>query len=115
MTLTIYDGSGSLVRTLNVGHRIAAVYEGRSKAIYWDGRNGLGEQGGERCLLLPPIRRRLFRHTEDGDTEVKTQSYVHILLYPGAAIGSGASFVRNNDRCSLPGTRQRNPEIQSKS
>ena len=44
VTLTIYDGSGHLVRTLNVGHRIAAVYEGRSKAIHWDGRNGLGEQ-----------------------------------------------------------------------
>ena len=44
VTLTIYDGSGRVVRTLNVGHRIAAVYENRSKAIYWNGRNGLGEQ-----------------------------------------------------------------------
>ena len=44
VTLTIYDGSGQVVRTLDVGHRIAAVYESRSKAIYWDGKNGLGEQ-----------------------------------------------------------------------
>ena len=44
VTLTIYDLSGQPVRTLEVGHRIAAVYESRSKAIYWDGRNGLGEQ-----------------------------------------------------------------------
>ena len=44
VTLTIYDGSGHLVRTLDVGHRIAAVYESRSKAVYWDGRNGLGER-----------------------------------------------------------------------
>ena len=43
VSLTIYDGSGRLVRTLNVGHRIAAVYERRSKAIYWDGKNELGE------------------------------------------------------------------------
>ena len=43
VTLTIYDLNGQVVRTLDVGHRIAAVYEGRSKAIYWDGRNGLGE------------------------------------------------------------------------
>ena len=43
VTLTIYDLSGQVVRTLDVGHRIAAVYEGRSKAVYWDGRNGLGE------------------------------------------------------------------------
>ena len=44
VTLTIYDISGQVVRTLEVGHRIAAVYESRSKAIYWDGRNGLGEE-----------------------------------------------------------------------
>ena len=44
VTLTIYDGAGQVVRTVDVGHQIAAVYESRSKAIYWDGRNGLGEQ-----------------------------------------------------------------------
>ena len=44
VTLTIYDGSGQVVRTFDVGHRVAAVYENRSKAIYWDGKNGLGEQ-----------------------------------------------------------------------
>ena len=44
VTLTIYDLSGQPVRTLEVGHRIAAVYESRSKAIYWNGRNSLGEQ-----------------------------------------------------------------------
>ena len=44
VTLTIYDLSGHVVRTLDVGHRIASAYESRSKAIYWDGRNGLGEQ-----------------------------------------------------------------------
>ena len=44
VTLTIYDGSGQIVRTLDVGHQTAAAYENRSKAIYWDGRNGLGEQ-----------------------------------------------------------------------
>ena len=43
VTLTIYDTAGQVVRTLNVGHRIAAVYERRSKAIHWDGRNDLGE------------------------------------------------------------------------
>ena len=44
VTLTIYDLSGRVVRKLDVGHRIASAYENRSKAIYWDGRNGLGEQ-----------------------------------------------------------------------
>ena len=43
VTLTIYDQTGHAVRTLDVGHQIASVYENRSRAIYWDGRNGLGE------------------------------------------------------------------------
>ena len=42
--LTIYDTKGAVVRTLEVGHRAAAVYESRSKAIYWDGRNHVGER-----------------------------------------------------------------------
>ena len=37
VTLTIYDLNGQIVRTIDVGHQIAAVYEKRSKAIYWDG------------------------------------------------------------------------------
>ena len=44
VTLTIYDTAGQVVRTIDVGHRVAAVYESRSKAIYWDGRNDLGER-----------------------------------------------------------------------
>ena len=44
VTLTIYDLSGRVVRTLDVGHQVAAVYESRSKAVYWDGRNEVGER-----------------------------------------------------------------------
>ena len=44
VTLTIYDSSGGIVRTLNVGFMIAAVYENRAKAIYWDGRTEFGER-----------------------------------------------------------------------
>ena len=44
VTLIIYDRSGRVVRTLEVGHRIAAAYESRSKAVYWDGRNEVGER-----------------------------------------------------------------------
>ena len=43
VSLTIYDQIGQVVRTLDVGHRIASAYEDRSKAIYWDGRNEIGE------------------------------------------------------------------------
>ena len=44
VTLTIYDQIGQVVRTIDVGHQTAAVYENRSKAVYWDGRNGVSEQ-----------------------------------------------------------------------
>ena len=70
VTLTIYDGIGRVVRTLDVGHRIASAYESRSKAVYWDGRNDLRRTSGKWCLLLPPVRRGLFRNAEDGDLEI---------------------------------------------
>ena len=41
--LTIYNSSGQVVRTLDMGYQTAAVYESQSKAAYWDGRNNLGE------------------------------------------------------------------------
>jgi hypothetical protein len=44
VTLTIYDSMGQVVRTLDIRHQTAAFYESRAKAIYWDGRNELGEQ-----------------------------------------------------------------------
>ena len=44
VTLIIYDTAGQVVRTLEVGHRIASAYESQSKAIYWDGKNDFGEQ-----------------------------------------------------------------------
>ena len=43
VTLTIYNTTGQVVRTLDVGHQIASAYENRSKAIHWDGRNDIGE------------------------------------------------------------------------
>ena len=44
VTVTIYDQRGRVVRKLNVGHKTAAVYQRRSKAIYWDGRNEVGDK-----------------------------------------------------------------------
>ena len=43
-TLTIYNQSGQVVRTIDVGHQTASAYESRSQAIHWDGRNQVGEQ-----------------------------------------------------------------------
>ena len=43
VTLTIYDMNGQMVRHLAVGHQAAGMYQSRSRAVYWDGRNQLGE------------------------------------------------------------------------
>ena len=43
VTLTIYDMNGQLIRRLAVGHQAAGMYQSRSRAVYWDGRNQLGE------------------------------------------------------------------------
>ena len=43
VTLHIYAANGRAVRTLSLGHQPAGVYQNRSRAAYWDGRNALGE------------------------------------------------------------------------
>ena len=43
VTLTIYDMNGQVVRRLALGHQAAGMYRSRSRAVYWDGRNQLGE------------------------------------------------------------------------
>ena len=43
VTLTIYDLNGKMIRHLRVGHQAAGMYQSRSRAVYWDGQNQLGE------------------------------------------------------------------------
>ena len=43
--------NGTLVRTLALGHQAAGVYQRKSRAAYWDGRNELGEQVARRVFL----------------------------------------------------------------
>ena len=43
VALTIYAANGTVVRTLALGHQPAGMYQNRSRAAYWDGRNDLGE------------------------------------------------------------------------
>ena len=43
VALTIYDMNGGVVRHIALGHQSAGVYQSRSRAIYWDGRNQFGE------------------------------------------------------------------------
>ncbi|MCY3743893.1 MAG: T9SS type A sorting domain-containing protein [Candidatus Poribacteria bacterium] len=43
VTLHIYAVNGTLVRTLTLGHQPAGMYQNRSRAAYWDGKNEFGE------------------------------------------------------------------------
>ena len=43
VSLHIYAVNGTLVRTLALGHQAAGLYQSRSRAAYWDGKNEFGE------------------------------------------------------------------------
>ena len=64
VTLRIYSVSGKLVRALAVGHTPAGIYQSRSRAAYWDGRNDVGESCGEWRLFLHTHRRRFHSNAE---------------------------------------------------
>ncbi len=43
VTVTIYDLHGLVVRNFDFGHQVAGIYQDKSRAVYWDGRNQNGE------------------------------------------------------------------------
>ena len=45
VTLTIYTVDGKVVRALALGHQPIGIYQDKSRAAYWDGRNEVGEPG----------------------------------------------------------------------
>ena len=44
VSISIYDTTGNLVRTLSIGFQSAGFYNSRARAAYWDGRNNMGER-----------------------------------------------------------------------
>ena len=44
VSISIYNTTGGLVRTLSLGFQSAGFYYNRGRAAYWDGRNTLGER-----------------------------------------------------------------------
>ncbi|MDE0298867.1 MAG: hypothetical protein OXN17_09560 [Candidatus Poribacteria bacterium] len=44
VSVSIYDTTGVLVRTLSLGIQPAGFYNSRGRAAHWDGRNAFGEQ-----------------------------------------------------------------------
>lgn len=43
VTVRVYAINGNLVRRLALGHQATGVYQSRSRAAYWDGKNEFGE------------------------------------------------------------------------
>ncbi len=44
VTIRIYSSTGELVRNLELGFQQAGYYIGKTRAVYWNGRNDLGER-----------------------------------------------------------------------
>ncbi len=62
----IYDVSGSLIRTIEVGHKLMGYYLTRERAVYWDGRNGSGES----------VSSGIYFYTLNTDTYTQTRRMV---------------------------------------
>ena len=43
VNITIYAVDGQMIRQLTLGHQPAGMYQTRSRAAYWDGKNAFGE------------------------------------------------------------------------
>ena len=43
VTITIYAANGQRVRQMPLGHQDAGSYQSKNRAVYWDGRNAIGE------------------------------------------------------------------------
>ena len=43
VTVTIYTVDGIVVRSLSFGHQPIGIYQDKSRAVYWDGKNAQGE------------------------------------------------------------------------
>ena len=66
VTVKIYDVSGSLVRTIGVGHKPVGYYLTREKAVYWDGQNQTGE----------PVSSGVYFYTLNTDAYTQTRRMV---------------------------------------
>ena len=66
VTLKIYDVTGSLMRTIEVGHKPVGYYLTRERAVYWDGRNEKGES----------VSSGVYFYTLNTDTYTQTRRMV---------------------------------------
>ena len=62
VSISIYDTTGKVVRTLSLGFQSAGFYNSQSRAAYWDGRNALGERVAS-GLYFYQLTTPSFQHT----------------------------------------------------
>ena len=43
ITISIYTIDGHVIRTLDLGYKPSGIYQSKTRAAYWDGRNNVGE------------------------------------------------------------------------
>ncbi len=62
VSISIYDATGGLVRTLAIGYQSEGFYHNRGRAAYWDGKNTLGESVAS-GIYFYKIETPSFRYT----------------------------------------------------
>ena len=67
MVINIYDTTGNLVRTLDMGFQSFGYYASRDKSAHWDGKTEIGEQvlsGTYFNQIHSPLKSQVGDYTE---------------------------------------------------
>ena len=63
------------MRTLVLGHQPIGIYQHRSHAAYWDGKNEVGEPVASGVLFLYVNSRRVRSNAEDVDQKIVSNDH----------------------------------------
>ena len=105
VSLHIYAVNGALVRTLDLGHQPAGVYQQRTRAAYWDGRNQLGEPVASGVYFYRLTAGDFTATRQNVDKEIvvslrrfimKTVKYIFFVLLTFTALGFGTAQAQEN-------------------
>ena len=70
VSVSIYEISGQLVRTLSLGYQSTGFYYSRGRAAYWDGRNDLGQTVASGVYFYQLRAGGFYRSTPDGHCQM---------------------------------------------
>ena len=68
--ITIYAANGHAIRRLTLGHQPAGMYQSRSRAAYWDGRNAVGEPVASGVYFYTLTAGDFSRNPQDVNTQI---------------------------------------------